>query len=535
MKLVLSLAGALALGFAAASTPQTIAGSSAVPAAQRRLEADVRFLADDLLEGRATPSRGLDVAALYLSNQLRAAGWAPGNGNSYEQAYAVGTFDPKGSRYRVALNGVDLAPTEYLLLPVVLDPRRTPLRLDLVFAGHGVFLPEKAVDDFDGLDVAGKAVVAMLGAPWSLDAAVIHAPDRAVGKSVSAQVRGGRLLVYVSEDFAAEGPSIAEVPVLRHYGKAPVAFLPVPGGEPVWGGGGGTCLILTPAGFDRALARVAGGRYSELRQRLAGGARLSRMLSATVEIAVETSVDEKAARNVVAMLRGRDPAHSDEWVVVSAHYDHVGRAEVPAGEDGIFNGADDNASGTAAVLEMARQLAAGPRPLRSVLVLLTAGEEMGLLGAAHYAVHPLVPWQKVVAGINVDMVGRSSGKVIALAPGSSDIFDRSVAVGQQSGMAVLADQTPLWRLPYFVDAYQFSRMGVPSVTFFTELHADYHQPSDEADKIRYPELARIVDVIAGVVAHYAGDVPRPRFERPAWFLTPPEAPAAAPDRKGGTR
>jgi hypothetical protein len=102
-------------------------------------------------------------------------------------------------------------------------------------------------------------------------------------------------------------------------------------------------------------------------------------------------------------------------------------------------------------------------------------------------------------------------------------------------MAVLADQTPLWRLPYFVDAYQFSRMGVPSVTFFTELHADYHQPSDEADKIRYPELARIADVIAGVVGHYAGDVPRPRFEKPAWFLTPPEAPTAAPDPKGGTR
>ena len=140
MKLVLSLAGALVVSLAASSTPQTIAGSAADPAAQRRLEADVRFLADDLLEGRATPSRGLDVAALYLASQLRAAGWEPGNDGSYFQSHTVATFAPRGARYRIRLNGQELAPSDYVLVPVSFDPRRTPLRLDLVFAGHGVFL-----------------------------------------------------------------------------------------------------------------------------------------------------------------------------------------------------------------------------------------------------------------------------------------------------------------------------------------------------------------------------------------------------------
>jgi hypothetical protein len=531
MKPLFTLVGALAVSLAASSTAETIAGSTPDLGAQRRLEADVRFLADDLLEGRATPSRGLDVAALYLANQMRAAGWEPAYGDSYFQTHTVARFAPEEAHYRVRLNGQELEPSDYVLFPQSFDPRRTPLRLDLVFAGHGVFLPEKDVDDYAGLDVAGKAVVALLGAPWPLDPAVIHAPDRAVGKDVSATVRGARLLVYVSEDFAAENPTSAEVAVLRHYAKAPVAFLPEADGRPSWAAG--PSLVLTPSAFDRTLAGVAGGRYVDLRQRLAAGARLGRPLPATVEIVAEARLEERPAANVVAALRGSDPARRDEWIVLSAHYDHVGRVEVPEGEDGIFNGADDNASGTAAVLEVARRLGGGPRLSRSVLALLTAGEDMGLLGAAHYALHPLVPWRQVVANVNLDMVGRSRGSVIAIAPGSEEVFARAVSIGRDRGIEVRPDQTPLWRLIYFCDAYHFAWASVPVVTFFTELHADYHQPSDEADKIRYPELARIVSVIEGVVTHYVGDVPRPRFERPAWFLTPPESPAAAADAKGG--
>jgi len=343
---------------------------------------------------------------------------------------------------------------------------------------------------------------------------------------VSATVRGARLLVYVSEDFASENPTSAEVAVLRYYAGAPVAFLPETEGRPSWAAG--PYLVVTPSAFDRTLAGLAGGRYADLRRRLAAGERLGRPLPATIEILAEAAVDERPAANVVAALRGEHPARRDEWIVLSAHYDHVGCADVPPGRDGIYNGADDDASGTAAVLEVARRLANGPRPSRSVLVLLTAGEDMGLVGAAHYALHPLVPWPQVVANVNVEMVGRSSGKVTAIAPGNRDLFERSVAVGAQRGIEVLPDQVPLWRLLYFGDAYHFARLGVPAVTFFSELHSDYHQPSDEADKIRYPELTRIVGVIEGVVTHYAGDVPRPRFEKPSWFLTPAEGVPATP-------
>ena len=138
-----------------------------------RVEADLRFLADDLLEGRGTPSRGLDVAALYLANQLRAAGWEPGNNGSYLQPFEVSVFDTPAAEYLVSINGSPIQPSEYLLLPFGLRPEQTPVEFELVFAGHGVCVPEEGVDDFEDLEVAGKAVVALLGAPWELDPHVI--------------------------------------------------------------------------------------------------------------------------------------------------------------------------------------------------------------------------------------------------------------------------------------------------------------------------------------------------------------------------
>ena len=131
-----------------------------------RVEADVRFLADDLLEGRLTPSHGLEVAALYLANQLRAAGVEPGNDGSYFQPYEVGVFNPMEAEYRISINGVTIPRSVYLFLSLGLRPEQTPVEYDLVFAGYGVSVPEEGVDDFAGLDVEGKGVVALLGAPW---------------------------------------------------------------------------------------------------------------------------------------------------------------------------------------------------------------------------------------------------------------------------------------------------------------------------------------------------------------------------------
>jgi hypothetical protein len=486
-----------------------------------RVESDVRFLADDLLLGRATPSHGLDVAALYLVNQLRAAGWEPGMEGSYLQPYEVGTFDPSSARYDVSINGVALRRSDYVFLSLGLRPEQTPIEFDLVFAGWGVSVPEQDVDDFAALDVAGKGVVAFLGAPWELDPAVIHAPDHAIGKAVQVSVRDGGMLLYVSDEFSATPPAepSGEYGLITSYSHAPLTLLienarasaiTIP------------ILSIGPDVFDRVLGHAVGGTYEELQSRLAGGEAIAGDLEASVRIEIDAEAPRGVANNVVAVLPGSDAAMRDEWVLLTAHYDHVGSFPVPPGEDGICNGADDNASGTATVLEAARRLATEDGLKRSLMVVFTSGEEMGLLGSAHYAAHPLAPLGQTVVNINVDMVGRSDGTVQALTPGSDDLFQKTVEFGAAAGLSVLPDQQPTWRLNYFLDSYHAARAEIPLVSLFTALHEDYHLPTDEVEKVRFGQLEKVVALVTQLAEHYAEGGERPGYLRPEWFLTPSE-------------
>jgi len=484
----------------------------------RRLEAHIRFLADDLLRGRGTPSRDLDVSALYLANQLRADGWQPANNNRYHQTYMLKSFSAQQARYHISVNGFKLDSKDVVFLPFGMDPANTPAKYDLVFAGHGVFAPERDVDDFDGADLRGKAVVAMLGAPWKLDPKAVHAYDRAVGKSVHVTVRNGSFLVYVSEEFEApaDASSSAEVRLFREMSKVPFAFLPEFQGQPTIGIG--PILVITPAIFDKTLAGATGGTYAEWKARLSRQGYAARDVKASLDVHIEVEPEAGRASNVVALIRGNDPTLRDEWVVLTAHYDHLGFHEVPAGEDGIWNGADDNASGTAVVLEIARRLASGGHLRRSVLVVFTSGEERGLLGSAHYSKHPLAPHGQVVLNVNVDMVGRSTGTVYCINTGCNEVFDKAVAIGKETGVTVLPDPHPSWRLVYFVDSYHFARFDVPFIEFITEFHSDYHQPSDEVGKIRFQELGRITEVMFELTKYYAQGGQKPTFRRPEWFL-----------------
>jgi hypothetical protein len=484
-----------------------------------RAEADLRFLADNLLEGRGTPSHGLDVAALYLANQLRAAGWHPPPGGDYFQPYEVGIFDPAAAEIRISLNGIALEEGQYAFMAMGLRPDETPVEYGLVLAGHGVSVPEEGADDFQGLDVDGKAVIALHGAPWELDPAVIHAPDHGIGKAVQAGVRGAQLLLYVSEEYSAgfEGTPGAEVDLINVYSHSPLTQLIENARTSAFST---PFLAIGSDVFDQALASVAGGTYAEFQSRLRGGESLSGDLAASISIEIDTETPRGIANNVLAVLPGSDPVLRDEWIILTAHYDHLGAYEAPPGEDGIFNGADDNASGTAAVLEVARRLAtAGPLD-RSVAVAFVSGEEMGLIGSAVYAWHPPVPMEQTVLNINVDMVGRSDGTAQAVIPGSEELFAKAVEMGEKVGMTIHPDQQPTWRLSYFTDSYHFAKNDIPAIFLFTSLHTDYHQPSDEIDKIEFEAYGRIVDVIGALAEYYAKGGTLPAYERPPWFLTP---------------
>lgn len=484
-----------------------------------KVEAAIQFLADDLLEGRGTPSRGLDIAALYLANELKAAGWEPANSDSYFQTYDLGCFDPHKSRYKIAINGIELDPEEFVFDPFGMDPTRTPMTYDLVFAGHGIFSPEKNMDDFSEVDLDGKAVISLLGAPWKTDPMVVHSYDRVVGKMVHVTVRNGAFLVYVSKDVEApvDSPPSAEMAILRDYSQILQVYIPEFEGKPTCG----LCpvLAITPAAFDRTLSKIAGGTYEDWQDRLSTQEYKASDIEAAMEISIEVQPEENKASNVVAMLQGNDPSLKDEWIVLTAHYDHLGSHEVPPGQDGIWNGADDNASGTAAVLEIARRLAKGKPPQRSILVVFTSGEELGLLGSAYYAKHPLVPEDRVIVNINVDMVGRSDGTVQAITTGCDELFSLAASIGQENEITVLEDKHPMWRLVYLIDSYHFARFDIPFVQFMTEFHQDYHQPSDEVSKIRFEELGRILEVMLELTDYYAQGGQKSIFQRPEWFLT----------------
>ena len=490
--------------------------------ARRRIEASVRFLAGDLLEGRGTPSRGLDLAALYLANELRAAGWEPASGGSYLQEYALKEYAPAEAHITVKLNGRALRSDEYVLKVMATGPTAISGRYDAVFAGYGIVSPERGRDDLAGVDVRGKAVIAILGAPWKVDPEALSECDHVIGKRLQAGIRNASAVVYVSEELESppDEPASPEVAFIRSMARVPVAYLAQQSPKrtfamPPVG------LFVTPRAFDRTLAQACGGTYAEWRKRLADGTGgKAKAVPASVEIGVEVQPRDGRAANVVAVLRGTDPALRDEWVVLSAHYDHLGRMDARVDQDGIFNGADDNASGTAAALEVARLLRAGPPLRRSVLVLLTSGEECGLLGSGYYSFNPLVPRESVVANVNLDMIGRSDGSVIAIADVAEDLYRTATEIGDAGGIKIEPDPNPTWRLLYRVDSYHFARQGVPAIEFFTNMHEDYHQPSDTADLIHYDQLARITNAVHRLLDHYAQGGARPTFKRPSWFLVP---------------
>jgi len=257
---------------------------------------------------------------------------------------------------------------------------------------------------------------------------------------------------------------------------------------------------------DRAIAavlRTAGVDLAAARRSL--GPAVVRPLGIEATVASPALTLEPAwAPNVAALLRGSDPTLRDEVVVVSAHMDHVGvtgrglcRA---AGADSICNGADDDASGTASVLELAEAFVAGtPRPRRSILFVTVSGEERGLWGSDYFTAHPPVPIARMVADLNLDMVGRNWTDTIAVIGREQSnlgaTLDRVAAAHPELDMHVVGDLWPEQRFYYRSDHYNFARRGVPILFFFNGTHPDYHRPSDEPSKIDAEKQARLTRLI----------------------------------------
>jgi Zn-dependent M28 family amino/carboxypeptidase len=230
---------------------------------------------------------------------------------------------------------------------------------------------------------------------------------------------------------------------------------------------------------------------------------------------VET-VEDSRAPNVVAMIPGSDPQLRNEYIVISAHMDHVGVGQAVNG-DSIYNGADDDASGTTGILEVAEAFSRlAQRPRRTVVFLHVSGEEKGLLGSEWYSEHPTLPLERIVANINVDMIGRNApDSVVVIGKDYSSlggVANRLAAAHPELGLTLADDMWPQERFFFRSDHFNFARKEVPAIFFFSGVHADYHRPSDHVEKLDTDKAARIARMVFYIANDVANDPQRPRWD-----------------------
>ena len=488
------LAGAL-LGLTACSRPATVqpaSGAGTITASD--MYSRIAFLASDALRGRDTPSPGLDSAAAYLVREYTRIGLEPaGENNTFYQHYPFplraldtkslhfGTVDEKGQNNQMLLPGRDFYATGAANAAGAAMGHGS-----LVFVGA---LSEAGLPDFEYRG-AVPIVTVPGGDTRDFRAAVTRARNAAQRAGATA------LVVVLAPEYSEEAFRAAAERAVRPQrglgngaGEIPVFYVRQEAARGILQRGG---LTLATSG-PRAVPGI-GAHFA-----------------ATVALR-----EDSRAPNVAAVLRGSDPALRDEYVILSAHLDHVG-VGAPVNGDSIYNGADDDASGTAALVEVAEALASQPtRPRRSVLFLHVSGEEKGLLGSRWYSDHPTVPLGQIVANVNVDMIGRNApDSVVVIGKDYSSLgqtMDAVVARHPELGLTAADDLWPEQRFFFRSDHFNFARKEIPALFFFTGVHPDYHRPSDEVDRVNTDKAMRVARLIFHTVSEIANAPTRPEWD-----------------------
>lgn len=463
-------------------------GAAAAMITAARMRDHIAFLASDDLRGRDTPSPGLETAARYLADQFAASGLEPaGDAGSYLQRWTYEAYRMNRARVGLELEAPKGSVTrlEYGSDFFAVPAREDGVEGEPIFVGRLDDSPASLPDGASGrigilhLPVTGTfspvfgfieraADAGMRGLVFVFPPQV---PGQVIGQ-IASQLEGGVVAPRRIPTFGVSHAAILRL--LAAAGLDAAAFL----------------------GDSAAVGTVAAG----LTLRLAEGG--------------ERSLAEPP--NVVAVLRGSDPELRETYVVYSAHFDHLGVGKPDASGDSIYNGADDDASGTSVLLEVARAFAALPEPpRRSLLFLAVSGEEKGLLGSAAFAEHPTVPLDRIVADINLDMIGRNApDTVIGIGQEYSSLGPVAAAIGRDRpdvGLTVAPDPDPSEQAFFRSDHVNFVRHGIPALFLTAWLHDDYHRPGDEVDLIDADKAARVARL-----AFYVGAAVAQNPAPPTW-------------------
>ena len=479
---------------------------TAVTPAEERMRSDVTFLAADAQEGREPGTKGIEASADFIASVFKKAGLkpAPGADGYFQPFFISGGVTLKKEQHLVVHGpgGEAVEPrfsTDFS--PLAIGSGGVLKNVPIVFAGYGITAkdsrrhPGLDYDDYARVDVKGKAVLLLRREPQQNDekspfeGTVDSTFATFQHKAVNAFQHGAAAVILVNNLAGLKGGEDRLVSFFQA-GREPISNIPF--------------LMMTRAAADKLLAAAGQPSLTDFENKIDDELKpRSRELKGwTLSANVNIAGERIETKNVIGVLEGAGP-HAEETVIVGGHYDHLGHGGMMSGSLAVFskdihNGADDNASGTSMVLELARRLGTRRDPLpRRVVFMAFSGEERGLLGSQYYVSHPLFPLDDTVMMINCDMVGRLSAKGeltmvgTGTTPGIATIVD---ALGESAGLKIK-------KVAGVTDAFggsdheSFYNKGIPVLFAFTGLHTDYHRPSDDTERINFTGMGRIADYL----------------------------------------
>jgi Peptidase family M28/PDZ domain/PA domain len=503
------------------STPERAVGTP-FTVIEERLKGDVSFLASDARDGRAPGTKGIEAAADYVADVFKGAGLKPAPGaDGYFQPFSISGRPKLGPNPSLALAGSGGSALEGTFqtdfMPLALGSGAALENVPIVFAGYGITAKDAELkldyDDYAGLDVKGKAVLLIRREPQQMDDNSPFDGKKLTSfatfqhKASNAFQHGAVAALFVN-DLAGLGTNEDKLLAFTAGGMDVNSNLPF--------------VMLTRAFADKLMADAGEPSLAQLEKEIDRDLKPRSHELKRWTLAERIVIDRPGieTKNVVGVLEGAGP-HADETVVIGGHYDHLGHGGLTSGSLAMFssdihNGADDNASGTTMVLEMARRLGARRDPLpRRVVFIAFSGEERGLLGSQYYVSHPLFSLKKTVMMINCDMVGRLNAKneLTMIGTGTSPGIDALVEIlGKSAGLTIK-------KVNGMSDGFggsdheSFYNKNIPVLFAFTGIHSDYHRPSDDSDRINYPGMSRIADYLELITLDVVRRPQRPVFAK----------------------
>jgi len=527
---VLALSACAAMPAATdAAITETAAAAPAPSVSTGAIEAHIRFLADDLMEGREAGERGYDLAAAYMESQFRIIGLEPGGLEGYRAEVPLQVMSANQDEASFSLNGEPLAPGDEFVVAAHAALDESAIEAEAVFVGFGMDAPQIGYDDYADMDVTGKIVVVLAGTPGELRS------------DVRAHLNSTRSKAQFAADNGAIGMVLIAPEGLTRWTYERMA--PFAAGESMTteAAAAATDLLVRGMVSDAVAQRLfesAGQDFAAMVEAAREGQPPAGFSTgATLTMSQKTEREWVYDDNVVGVLPGSDPSLSDEPIIVTAHLDHIGVCRMENAEDRICNGALDNASGSAIMIETARAMAQMPAPRRPIVFIALAAEEKGLLGSAHIAANPTPAMDGMVANVNLDMpvIRYDFNDLIAFGAEHSSLGPITQAAVEGAGGSLTDDPLPEQALFVRSDHYNFVRAGVPSVFLMTGfsspnpdddegqgflrfLGGDYHAPGDETDAgVMFDQGAKFANINLQIITEIANADETPSWNTDSFF------------------